>query len=829
MEGEGVSKLQTPPAMRDPQHRGPPGNELRQPAGFPRRCDLCRGLLDFPAVVTASHKPCSATIALALSTPPTHLHYRPAFPVSARRAQSSNLFDGFRSSTIPLGSQPSEDLDPVVQFWFAFLDPNPLRVADTRVDRVDMHDLGRMILSWSISSISKEVEIPNIQKIDDVSSLDYLKGFERPLIKQTKVMILSSLNSISRSPYYRLLGVLKRESDRLDFIDIDTTYGDHVVQGGDLFLLSSKEPNDLHELNNESGVFALAANIGHNNHYVRAFPAKTFLGDIKSEFRYAIFLCNISENAHIWNILHMNIGDSMLIKQIQSPSLKDKNILQQKWFLVQIVIMLIGNRQNQDCLNSAGSFATIRSFNVLAKEGITNEEVMTAFGIYSETNSPAKPQQYELLPTLSLPSIKHAWLIGDHTHQLCPTVKSQVSGDTRFGLSLFGRFISLGLEHHMLTTQYRMHPNLCSLANLHFYEGKILNAKSAYLDVTKSMFKNYMFVNVDLERAPCVILFLIKTILKAEGLPSDKSMISYLITRARKHLWIVGDEAKFATDLIWKSLIDDAKQQDSFIESTSHLEISASLKNNICSWDSLKHSLGITTIHSKTRREFSWLGRPYNGKLLLPPVRDQRGYNHCTLHSSLATMEFLNKHRSASLLPAEDFNLTFSVDRLLAKYIEYHGEFGKENRTGRERLENVLGTLQKVGAISESDNTVHMLSSFHEIYESSNKNEKSLEVAASKPRQGKALIGTFLLSQNYQEYRPEDIYMFDHKRPVLSPLSRKLSSHAVMLIGSTEANSKILLEDGYFVMQNSQGKYFGRGGIGTVAMSTIQRLYEITL
>lgn len=69
-------------------------------------------------------------------------------------------------------------------------------------------------------------------------------------------------------------------------------------------------------------------------------------------------------------------------------------------------------------------------------------------------------------------------------------------------------------------------------------------------------------------------------------------------------------------------------------------------------------------------------------------------------------MEFLNKHRSASLLPAEDFNLTFSVDRLLAKYIENHGQWGKEERTGRARLENVLGTLQKVGAISESDNTV---------------------------------------------------------------------------------------------------------------------------
>jgi len=54
-----------------------------------------------------------------------------------------------------------------------------------------------------------------------------------------------------------MLGVLKRESDGLNFIDIDTTYGDHVVQEEDLFLLSSKEPNGLQKLNNKLGVFSI--------------------------------------------------------------------------------------------------------------------------------------------------------------------------------------------------------------------------------------------------------------------------------------------------------------------------------------------------------------------------------------------------------------------------------------------------------------------------------------------------------------------------------------------------------------------------------------------
>lgn len=122
---------------------------------------------------------------------------------------------------------------------------------------------------------------------------------------------------------------------------------------------------------------------------------------------------------------------------------------------------------------------------------------------------------------------------------------------------------------------------------------------------------------------------------------------------------------------------------------------------------------------------------------------------------------------------------------------------------------------------------MHKISSFHRIYDSRKKQEEFLEAAARKPREGKGMVGSFPLSHNYSEYRPGDIYMFDPNRPVLSPLSRKPTSHAVMLIGATEGNTKI--KDGHFVMQNSQGEYFGQGGIGRVAMSSIRFLYELTL
>ena len=63
-------------------------------------------------------------------------------------------------------------------------------------------------------------------------------------------------------------------------------------------------------------------------------------------------------------------------------------------------------------------------------------------------------------------------LVGDHK-QLPPTVISKVAEDGGLGRSLFERLIECGLEAHMLTTQYRMHPTIREYPSARFYDGRL--------------------------------------------------------------------------------------------------------------------------------------------------------------------------------------------------------------------------------------------------------------------------------------------------------------------------------------------------------------------
>ena len=63
-------------------------------------------------------------------------------------------------------------------------------------------------------------------------------------------------------------------------------------------------------------------------------------------------------------------------------------------------------------------------------------------------------------------------LVGDHK-QLPPTVISKAAEDGGLGRSLFERLIECGLEAHMLTTQYRMHPTICEYPSARFYDGRL--------------------------------------------------------------------------------------------------------------------------------------------------------------------------------------------------------------------------------------------------------------------------------------------------------------------------------------------------------------------
>ena len=63
-------------------------------------------------------------------------------------------------------------------------------------------------------------------------------------------------------------------------------------------------------------------------------------------------------------------------------------------------------------------------------------------------------------------------LVGDHK-QLPPTVISKVAEDGGLGRSLFERLIECGLDAHMLTTQYRMHPTIREYPSARFYDDRL--------------------------------------------------------------------------------------------------------------------------------------------------------------------------------------------------------------------------------------------------------------------------------------------------------------------------------------------------------------------
>lgn len=76
-----------------------------------------------------------------------------------------------------------------------------------------------------------------------------MKGFERPLIEETRASILLSLKSTSQPAYYKLLIVSTTPSKSLSYLNVGISYGNHIAQDDDLFMPFGEEPKELEELN----------------------------------------------------------------------------------------------------------------------------------------------------------------------------------------------------------------------------------------------------------------------------------------------------------------------------------------------------------------------------------------------------------------------------------------------------------------------------------------------------------------------------------------------------------------------------------------------------
>uniref|UniRef100_A0ACD5YN50 Uncharacterized protein n=1 Tax=Avena sativa TaxID=4498 RepID=A0ACD5YN50_AVESA len=110
-------------------------------------------------------------------------------------------------------------------------------------------------------------------------------------------------------------------------------------------------------------------------------------------------------------------------------------------------------------------------------------------------------KECEAMIPLQLPCIRHAVFIGDE-RQLPALVKSKISENADFGRSVFERLSSLGCGNHLLSTQYRMHPEISRFPVSRFYGSQIHDGPNVISKSYKrhflrgNMFGPYSFINV---------------------------------------------------------------------------------------------------------------------------------------------------------------------------------------------------------------------------------------------------------------------------------------------------------------------------------------------
>nr|CCI55316.1 PH01B001I13.12 [Phyllostachys edulis] len=113
----------------------------------------------------------------------------------------------------------------------------------------------------------------------------------------------------------------------------------------------------------------------------------------------------------------------------------------------------------------------------------------------------AQVKECETLIPLQLPGIRLAVFIGDENQP--SLVKSKISDNANFGRSVFERLSLLGYSKHLLSVQYRMHPEISKFPVATFYDGKISdgpNVTSKNYDrrfLASKIFGPYSFINVD--------------------------------------------------------------------------------------------------------------------------------------------------------------------------------------------------------------------------------------------------------------------------------------------------------------------------------------------
>uniref|UniRef100_A0A0E0R1X5 Helicase/UvrB N-terminal domain-containing protein n=1 Tax=Oryza rufipogon TaxID=4529 RepID=A0A0E0R1X5_ORYRU len=325
----------------------------------------------------------------------------------------------------------------------------------------------------------------------------------------------------------------------------------------------------------------------------------------------------------------------------------------------------------------------------------------------------------------------------------------------------------------------------------------------------------------------------------------DYDLILPLTLRDVKNIVLTGDPSKVKEGSFFQRLLSvgfsvfELRRQYNLLDDKERHEADGQNTLSEALNDKIKAEELSLTIGSPKQlySEFTWLHRPYNQKYILPQLRDQKGHPHCTVHASLAALEFKYKYKAASENPPHDFSSKFCTKHMLNVYAAKYGELGSEREStrGSKRLSNVLDILQNDGAKREAmmGKQVYKISSYACTYKIG-KDTECLQETIDHLKIGDISIGSFKVSENLRFFKPGEVYIYNPEKPVLTPTANQPSAHCVLVIGgggcpSDSTAEPVLACNMQFMIQNSYGKGFGELGIGRVRGDSFSTMHRISL
>jgi hypothetical protein len=325
----------------------------------------------------------------------------------------------------------------------------------------------------------------------------------------------------------------------------------------------------------------------------------------------------------------------------------------------------------------------------------------------------------------------------------------------------------------------------------------------------------------------------------------DYDLILPLTLRDVKNIVLTGDPSKVKEGSFFQRLLSvgfsvfELRRQYNLLDDKERHEADGQNTLSEALNDKIKAEELSLTIGSPKQlySEFTWLHRPHNQKYILPQLCDQKGHPHCTVHASLAALEFKYKYKAASENPPHDFSSKFCTKHMLNVYAAKYGELGSEREStrGSKRLSNVLDILQNDGAKREAmmGKQVYKISSYACTYKIGNDTE-CLQETIDHLKIGDISIGSFKVSENLRFFKPGEVYIYNPEKPVLTPTANQPSAHCVLVLGgggcpSDSTAEPVLACNMQFMIQNSYGKGFGELGIGRVRGDSFSTMHRISL